>query len=568
MTTFWKPTGSLDVSTDPSSLPSTYDGNNEISGAMQRCKNLRLDENGVVKTRYGSSVLDSGMQTNMHEIIEQAGYRYTFSSDRIYRDGLRIALELTDNKWSGILYNSFNASTQNIFALNGTDRKRIDGLNVNEWGITAPTNAPTIAIGLLTGLTGDYNAKYTYLRKEGSVVVCESDPSPAAAAAVTLANESLDITWIASSDTQVTHVRVYRTLADGLIYYYDQEIATGTLTVDSNTGDASMGSEVETDHDRPPLGSFVIGPNYNGTCFIIKDNLLYYCSPKQPEYWPTLNFIEVSQKQFPGKCAVFWNGQLYYFTKIGLHLIQGTGSTSFFPLKMSAATGAQSDRGAVSVNGKGIYHVGVDGIYLYSNQNDSKITQVVFEKIFNGITVNDVPGVDRTKLDLSWIDHFQGKIYFGYCGKTDTYPTNIIIFDYTTQKMSYYSYPFPIRSIAEDKTNSLLLAGDNSGNVYNIEKIAENSDGPIEISWEIETKDFTLQTRKHFPRFTKYDVDASEVSGETKGTVYLDGEKLQEHTLSEARNTRRRLITTGNGDKVSIKIEGAGPVSIYAMEFE
>ena len=39
-------------------------------------------------------------------------------------------------------YNAYNVATQNIFALNGTDRKRIVGSDVFEWGIDPPAAAP------------------------------------------------------------------------------------------------------------------------------------------------------------------------------------------------------------------------------------------------------------------------------------------------------------------------------------------------------------------------------------------------------------------------------------------
>ena len=70
---------------------------------------------------------------------------------------------------------------------------------------------------------------------------------------------------------------------------------------ESTFEDAALGPELEIDHDRPPLGSFVFGPAYDGTTFIIKDNLLYYSKPKQPEYFPALYYVEVSTPQLP-KC--------------------------------------------------------------------------------------------------------------------------------------------------------------------------------------------------------------------------------------------------------------------------
>jgi hypothetical protein len=207
---------------------------------------------------------------------------------------------------------------------------------VYEWGIAAPTTIPTIIAGASTGLTGDYNVKYTYCRKESTTVVSESNPSDAAAAAVTLANQSLSVTWTASTDSQVTHVRIYRTAAGGGTYYHDQDVAIGTTTLDTTTADGSLGSEVLTTHNRPPLGTVTAGPTYNGTCFIIKDNLLYYSLPKQPEYWPTLYYIEVSPPQFPLQAIVFYNSQPYVLTKHKIYYIQGTGHNSFFPFPLDS----------------------------------------------------------------------------------------------------------------------------------------------------------------------------------------------------------------------------------------
>ena len=132
--------------------------------------------------------------------------------------------------------------------------------------------------------------------------------------------------------------------------------------IDTWISDGSLGSEVRTDNDRPPLGGFVFGPAYDGTCFIIKDNLLYYCPPKQPEVWPSLFFIEIGSPQFPGKTGVFFNGQPHYLTKNNIYFIQGTGSSVFNPIPVSAKTGAQSVRGAVAITGRGIFHTGPDGI--------------------------------------------------------------------------------------------------------------------------------------------------------------------------------------------------------------
>jgi hypothetical protein len=697
----WKPSGYLDINTDPSDLPQQNDGNNSFSEAAVRFKNLRTDKKGNIKLRDGSSkinetafsgtaelvtngsftsdisswtdlsiggasiayssgamllsatsgtsiaqqtititdtstehtisfdvVVDSGTsnvdvsigttsggsellgpttystsgtytgtftpatttvylrythRTSMVDvkidnvsimksvepvnlIVEQGGVRYEFAGTRIFRNESSLATGLTDAQWSAIQYNAFNDSNQSIFALNGTDRKRITASTVAEWGATAPSSVTT-AVGSLTGLTGTYNAKITYCRKVGSTVVYETNPSSAGTARA-LTNQSLSISWTASSDSQITHVRVYRTLANGSVYYRDQDVAIGSTSVDSNTADASLGDQVGTDHDRPPLGSMVIGPAYDGTCFILKDNLLHYCKPKQPEYWPSDYYIEVSQLQFPLKTSVFHEGQLHCLSAEDIFYIQGTGHGTIFPIKMKALTGAQSIFGAVSVKGKGIYHTGPDGIYLFSGV-DTKITEPTLEPIFRGEDAQGMPGV--SSMSTSWLHQNGNKLYFGYTSSGYDYPTNIIVLNLDNNRISYHEYDdgdvVSIRCITNDKTNNRILVGDTSGFVRVVENKSVTTDSGEGISWETQSKDFELQTRAHFPRWNKYDVDASSATSCT-ATTLLDGSEFKTHAITGNRDTARRLLLTGNGNRQAVKLSGVGPISIYAVEME
>jgi hypothetical protein len=333
--------------------------------------------------------------------------------------------------------------------------------------------------------------------------------------------------------------------------------------------DADLGDVLETDHDRVPLGSFVFGPSYNGTCFALKDNLLYYCKAKQPEYWPTTYYIEVSTPQLPLKTGVFYNGQPYAFSATEVFYIQGTGHGTFFPLPMRARTGAQSVRGAISVQGRGIYHVGPDGLYLFGSGTDSKITEDAFEPIFRGETVNGMPGVSDMSTSILW--EFRNRLYFAYQSSGKDYPSNVLVLNLETGRAAYYEWNdgsvVQIRAVAVDTTNKRLLIGDSTGYVRSIENSAYTDDSGEAIAFDVQSKDFELQTRKHFPRWIKYDVDASSASACT-GELILDGVSKQSHTITEKRNTRRRQIGTCNGNRSSVKVSGTGVVAIYAAEFE
>jgi hypothetical protein len=292
MPIIFKPYGFLDVSTDPSQLPQSSDeqGTSHDSGAMTRCKNLRLNEGGIAKTRDGSSILNSTAMSFVGHIVEQLGDRYSFGA-KIYKNESELDSGYTSNDWSTLLYNAYNSEENAIFALNGAETVRVADGTVYDWGIEAPGTAPTLGTSG-TGLTGDYNAKYTYARLEGSVVVSESNASDAPAAAQTLANEGLELTVVLPTDSQVTHIRVYRTLAGGSIYYFDKTVGITSTTIVTNTADSALGTLLHENNTPPPVGSVVLGPNYDGACFILKDNRVYFCLSKQPEYWPASYYVE------------------------------------------------------------------------------------------------------------------------------------------------------------------------------------------------------------------------------------------------------------------------------------
>jgi hypothetical protein len=523
--TIFNPSGFLDIASDPSDLG---------DGDLVRCKNLSLDRTGMAETRDGSSKINESAldQTTIHRIVEQGGTRYTFAGTKIYEDESAIETGLTSAKWSALKYNAYNSSTEAIFALNGTDRKRIEGSNVYEWGIEAPSAAPRLSAGSESGLTGTYKAKITYCRKEGSTVVCESNPSDESNP-ITIEDGSVFVSWDASSDPQVTHVRIYRTLADGEVFYHDQDIAVGAHIKDSTTADGALGSQVEIDHNRPPAGAVCFGPDFNGYCFIASGNLLYFCKPKQPEYWPADYYVEVGSKQFPIKSMDMFNGQLHVLTARDVFAINGTGFESFFPVGLSCQCGTQGLDGITVIQGHGIFHIGTDGVYLFDSSNDVNITDLRLRPIFRGVTRNGVPGVNTSELDNVWIQIFKGKVYLAYPTGSNTYPDALLVMDLTTQKTSYYDYDQYFSAACVDDTNNRLIVGDTSGYLWQLEDLDEtDDDGTANSGSAGRSKASHLPCRPGgiFREWVKYDVGASGAES-AAGYLMLDETAHQAHTL-------------------------------------
>jgi hypothetical protein len=638
MTIIFRPKGSLDLNTDPSAMESGAQGSTQTGETMQRCKNLRLDAEGLAVLRYGAKLLNSSAMSILPNfLIEQGGIRYSLGS-AIYRNESQIASGYTDALWSGLKYNAYNSTTESIYALNGYERVKINSSTVTNWGVDAPSFEFSLEAWGSYGLTGEFNAKVTLCTFEDSTLTFESTAGSAASSSIDCISQAL-IMRIAydgldNLDSQITHIRLYRTTTNGLIYYFDKtfdlteltkeidfaytyafEMAdayisgTGYLIADqeignsitgykalfyweltydtatdtanlfkrtqflvediylvASTSDTSLSITAPSNHDRPVAGSFTLGPNFNGTCFILFKNYLYFCLPKQPEYWPATYYVEVSPIQEPLIAGIFYTGQLYLATKNSIYSVPGAGAQTFFPVKQAALTGIQGKKGLYALDGIGIFHVGSDGLYLFSLQvGDKKFTADKLDRIFRGETVNDVPGAGD--LSTAWIIQFKNRIYFGYASSSNTYPQNVFVVDMASRKITYYDWGIEIPHITHDLAYDRLICIDTNGYSWQLEDETLTKDNNLPISWDIESQAFTLQTRAHFPRWIKYDVNAAS-STSAIGKVVLDGSTLQNHTLSGNRSTKRRLITTGNGQRCSMRITGSGPITVYAMESE
>jgi hypothetical protein len=565
----FSPNGQLDISTDPMDLPAQQDGNDTISGAMTRCTNLHLDHMGIASTRRGSLKTSAAAMQDLlvKALIEQGGTRYAFSGTGIYVNEVSIALGLTDAQWYEILYNAYNVLTQSVFATNGTDRKRITGSNIQEWGCDAPTVAPVLAAGASGGLTGSYNAQYTYCRKEGTILAFESNPSPAAAAPQSVTSQKLSVTWAYPSDSQITHIRFYRTLTGAGTYYYWGESDLSNTTFSDDLADASLGTQVEIDHYRPPTGGiFLGGPAFSGCLFMGVGNNLYYSKPKQPEYWPGTYYIEVSPQQLPLKAIAFWAGQTFVANVSDIYMIQGTDPTSFFPLKMAAQCGTLSYQCFCPVVGQGIYHLSSEGIFLFKLATDINISENNFSPVFHGESRGSMPGMNLNYKQNCWMTTWRGKFYFGYPGTGETYPRNVISTELSSGRSVHMQFPFAIKTTAIDYTNQRLLAGCTDGYVRIIEEISITDDDGEPINWDIETMAFSV-FKKYFPRYARYDVSPG-VGTEINAFIKLNDVVQQTHPITTNRIIRKRLITGCTGDRLSVEITGSGIVDIYAAAVE
>jgi len=375
------------------------------------------------------------------------------------------------------------------------------------------------------------------------------------------------------TDTRITHARFYRTLDAAGAYYYDSEIDIKRGQAVLTKTDAQLGSEAETDHDRPPAGTMVIGPNYGGICFILKDNLVYFCATSRPEYWPADYYVEASTLDYPLIAGAFLDTQLYVGSKNDIYLIT-MGTAAITSKSMGAVTGTQSKQVFHGVKGHGLFHLGIDGLYqltgsqyqpLYQGEgSDNNITNMNLRQVFEGETVGSIPGMNKDAMANCFLVVFKSKVFFAYPGLGSNYCDNMLVFGLIHKKVVHYQYPVAFKTAAVDYTNQRLLAADTEGYIWQIEDAELTTDDGAAIAWALQSKDFNL-FKKLFPRTARYDV---EVGTSAVGYILLNGVSKQTHTLTGDRQNRRRLIEGCTGDRLSIRIEGTGEVKIHKVEIE
>jgi hypothetical protein len=191
----------------------------------------------------------------------------------------------------------FVVSNNTCYFGNGTDMKKFDSVTVTNWGIAGPVAGPTLAlVGGTMNVFTSWCYVYTYFN---SNTQHESSPSPVSVCSGVFAASNVSLGVVASTDPQVTNIRVYRTpdggAADPVLM---QEISnspftntTGTVTDSTLDVNLSIRTAPEFFRNNPPTPSkgFV---TYGGRIWGFINNTVYYSGFEEiangvpEESWP------------------------------------------------------------------------------------------------------------------------------------------------------------------------------------------------------------------------------------------------------------------------------------------
>lgn len=460
------------------------------------------------------------------------GQRYTIAGNRWYKNQVSLLSGLdTAGIQTMAPYQLANSTSPAVYFASNTSMQREDAGGVRTWGISRPGARPTVAAGTAGALTGEYRAAYSYARVTAQGLVTESNLSTQSLL-VTLANQRMDITVDASPAPQVSHIRLYRTLERGSLFFFERQVANADATLTSNITDSELGALAEDGHDQPPLAEWVV--EFQGAFFLCRDerhpDYLWYSRRFEVEYWPPENFLKIGNPSDPLLCAIPQVGFLGVFTPLTKYRVFGNHSSGFAYLEALNTRGTSSPQ-AVLATSRGTLFWAKDGIWATNFVSADQELSVAWQPLFDHQELNGYFPIDWTQAHTFSLAEYKRRLYAGY---TDT-TGQLLMAVYAEETSQWYFYTHPARSLFYDEAGEQLLMGGVDGIVYILEEGVDDAGGTIAMEATLATRsggDRFVQKRFEYVRL---DLRAYQP---TIVTVYVDDVKEYEFTITDSRNRR------------------------------
>lgn len=332
----------------------TFDG-----GLSKRVDaSLILPNEGVKYCNIDNESLVLKSEKGLLEIgTEVRGYFYNHDGTWLSSAGQRTYVEYNNN-----LY----------FTEENVQPKKFNGFQESNLGIIQPYNKltatqaePSIAEKISASET-TLQYTYTYYNETEGV---ESVPAPLSDELVLAANKVVDLTgFAASTDVQVTHIRIYR-IGDSittmtLVEEIEHDVGSFVTSYRDELPTLDLeGSLLDSYNNFPPVQDLRFLAQAYGIMFGAVGSTLYFSSIGKPDYWPatnTINFADTITGVFPVS-----NGILIQ-SKTRTDLLVGSDASGFAKLKVSDEHGCVNNVTNKAVKSVPIW-LSVTGFVKYEN---------------------------------------------------------------------------------------------------------------------------------------------------------------------------------------------------------
>ena len=285
-----------------------------------------------------------------------------------------------------------------------TDSTTITGLRVDRLQ-KLDEGAPVISASGTGDITGVYSYKVVYVSKYGHL----SNAGPASVTVTAASHGQINLTRIPlSSDPQVTARRLYRTVGNGSVWLFLDEILDNvTTTYTDTTADGSLGNETapqagdfSDDNSIPPQAGIV--KVWKKTVFLAGDPqnpyTLYYSEDNEPESFPIINAFELD-----AKITAMYESYAGLVVETETGKWQVIGDNPDFSLdKIIEGMGCVGRRAAGTARLIG-YAVDRDGMRLFDLSDTKKISEPIRDKY------DDSTLIDKVNVELIHVVHSKSK---------------------------------------------------------------------------------------------------------------------------------------------------------------
>jgi len=389
---------------------------------------------------------------------------------------------------------------------------------------------------------------------------------------LSLINQQGNICCLAPTDTQVTHIRLYRRGGSlsgnwyrvgtfALTELVQGGCGVGSLQIVDDVPDTELGTTLDLDNDVPissvevlerPL-PYIWGPTDErvlGCGDHDRPECVYFSKRGNADEWPPQNFIEVSAPGTPIQNGCVFNTRTFAFSRERMYelipnLIQGV---TFTPYQTPCARGLISPNGLAVADA--IYFVAKDGVYRTVGSREQSLTENDIQPLFPtqdapGRDTNGYEAVDMTAVEDLRLTYHNREIRFTYKGATSGVRQTLIYdiernrwraADYTPDAVTFYS---------EESTVSSLLIGGTDGGLY---QTAAGTDNGSDIAMSMRTGSHDMGVPLNLKEYGNviFDLDPG---GATNGlpitiTPYINGEVASDAAITVTGTGRQQVPLT------------------------
>ncbi len=427
-------------------------------------------------------------------------------------------------------HNYFVNGTDGVFKYNGT--------NVRTVNMTVPTAPTGSAEGSGSLTAGDYYYKITYVDEDGY----ESNGGTASEAITSSGSDTIVLTIPTSSDAKVVYRNIYRTTADGVVYYYEGQVADNTTTeYTSTTADTTicLNTVLHTDHDAPSSTSHLITKRLSRLC-IADGEKLYISQLSDCEYFPDTWYIQTGNMQkIMGIMEQKYT--LPVLTDDSLERLLYTDEDNFEFENSYSTQGCIASRSLANCENLLVY-LGFEGIYYFDGVDVKQLNDYLNKYIRDNI--------NESYAYLSAGVYYDFKYILSYPKGESTVPNETIYYDFRYQTYGVYSFSFGCFSKWDKGSDGLSLKGGSTtiGRVYDVFS-GTNDDGSSITCYDA-PEPIDLGVPELYKQWYDIYIKVKSTTG-TALTMY--------YTLDNASETSASLTMTADTTKwYRIPLEGGG----------